>query len=739
MFDLPAQKMFMDSVHGYVSIPKCFVENIIDTEMFQRLRNVDQTGMRILYPSAKHDRFSHSLGVYHLGSKVVDTVLYNFSQDPYWKISSDGKAITFWAKNKVLFLLACILHDIGHTPFSHALEDLVLDNSYDKYTGKSLPKRLVDTINNYENFDDENKVEYESIDAKSHEQIGALYILEKMESNFIRIYDELIENNYPTINTNEFLFAEHYNHNTTINKDNIKRDMVFVVRMILGLKYTQYEPEYQIQNCFIDLLNGKNFDVDKLDYVIRDTKMSGISNINIDTDRLLNSVCIVTKTKKYNSQYYNKEFKDLLVLGIANEGSDSLSLSGDINGTIHIRTGSEVTLYKGSKISSFEPSSGLQIKYIGSDALFSVGSTVYQNGELMTRVSNGGIPLNGNNGKPFSCKLYNAKLISDDFSFTIDSNVPGSIELRIQGNCKIDIKGPFLVKSPLRIFDATVSGNIHEIEVLGDLIKDTIPSTKCFNEFSIGYKKQAINVISNVLKAADYLYLWIYAHHKVIYYANFLIPIIAANIFKSSELARSPNWLLDYDHIELIDDAFIWTVVKDLCRQDPFPFDDRLKGLCKDLLSRKYRVSLYKSLAEFDLLFEKIPSDRIKEVKAHIIAKRASTLANDKCGFLDDKYVDIIRQKANGELDNINDIVYADADYTTKEINVDEVLIVTNDIISSLSEIPLLSNTANKSKRKLSHFYIFYSSSSLSAEEKTKESKAFKEVIKQIASDAIKS
>ena len=43
MFEIKETKTFMDSVHGYIEIPKCFVENLIDTEYFQRLRNVDQT------------------------------------------------------------------------------------------------------------------------------------------------------------------------------------------------------------------------------------------------------------------------------------------------------------------------------------------------------------------------------------------------------------------------------------------------------------------------------------------------------------------------------------------------------------------------------------------------------------------------------------------------------------------------------------------------------------------------
>ena len=86
MFDINENKVFMDSVHGYISIPRCFVDNLIDTEYFQRLRNIDQTGMRILYPDGKHDRFCHSLGVYYLGRRGVDALLNNFSLDEYFML-----------------------------------------------------------------------------------------------------------------------------------------------------------------------------------------------------------------------------------------------------------------------------------------------------------------------------------------------------------------------------------------------------------------------------------------------------------------------------------------------------------------------------------------------------------------------------------------------------------------------------------------------------------------------------
>ena len=195
MFDIPDEKIFMDSIHGYINVPRCFVRHLIDTEVFQRLRNIDQTGMRTLYPNARHDRFSHSLGAFHLGCKAVDALLENFSHDDYWHIRSDKTQDIFWAKNKVLFLIACLLHDIGHVPFSHALEQIVLENSTNNgvFT-QNLQERLLD---------DEDWGEPNSgvLKAAAHEKIGAMYILEHMSENIERVFDELIEkfNNFYSI------------------------------------------------------------------------------------------------------------------------------------------------------------------------------------------------------------------------------------------------------------------------------------------------------------------------------------------------------------------------------------------------------------------------------------------------------------------------------------------------------------------------------------------------------------
>ena len=71
------EKRVLDSVHGYITIPEDLCDYVIDTPFFQRLRRIEQTSCRVLFPSARHDRFIHSLGVYHLGSKIVAAINRN--------------------------------------------------------------------------------------------------------------------------------------------------------------------------------------------------------------------------------------------------------------------------------------------------------------------------------------------------------------------------------------------------------------------------------------------------------------------------------------------------------------------------------------------------------------------------------------------------------------------------------------------------------------------------------------
>jgi HD superfamily phosphohydrolase len=74
-------KVVRDPVHGYVSIDDRLCQFFIDTPIFQRLRSIEQTSMRCLFPGGRHDRFIHSLGVYHLAQRLYDRLKENSHKD----------------------------------------------------------------------------------------------------------------------------------------------------------------------------------------------------------------------------------------------------------------------------------------------------------------------------------------------------------------------------------------------------------------------------------------------------------------------------------------------------------------------------------------------------------------------------------------------------------------------------------------------------------------------------------
>ncbi|MDR1623729.1 MAG: HD domain-containing protein [Tannerellaceae bacterium] len=131
-------KIFEDSVHGHIIISETYCREIIDNWMFQRPRRIEQTSMRPIFPSAHHDRFIHSIGVYHVGEKMFtsiqentlkfDSFVYNFIKEtlrptPFVKsFTQKGSVDGYWGSLKKTYVIACLLHDCGHAPFSHTLE-----------------------------------------------------------------------------------------------------------------------------------------------------------------------------------------------------------------------------------------------------------------------------------------------------------------------------------------------------------------------------------------------------------------------------------------------------------------------------------------------------------------------------------------------------------------------------------------------------------------------------------------
>ncbi|MFD0795286.1 HD domain-containing protein [Mucilaginibacter litoreus] len=108
------KKIINDPVYGFISIPTELVYDLIDHPYFQRLRYIKQLGMtHLVYPGALHTRFHHALGAMHLMGLAIETLC--------------NKGADISPEEKEGLLIAILLHDVGHGPFSHALEHTIIE------------------------------------------------------------------------------------------------------------------------------------------------------------------------------------------------------------------------------------------------------------------------------------------------------------------------------------------------------------------------------------------------------------------------------------------------------------------------------------------------------------------------------------------------------------------------------------------------------------------------------------
>jgi uncharacterized protein len=187
-------KIFNDPIYGFISIPNSLIYDIIQHPYFQRLRRISQMGLSYLvYPGAHHTRFHHALGAMHIMQKAVEVLRY--------------KGVVISDQEENALYCAILLHDVGHGPFSHALE--------------------------------------RSIVAIHHEELS-LQFMNKLNEEF-------------------------------------DQKLSLAIQIFKG----QYHRKFMLQ------LISSQLDMDRMDYLKRDSFYSGVAEGNINSDRLIQMMNVV--------------------------------------------------------------------------------------------------------------------------------------------------------------------------------------------------------------------------------------------------------------------------------------------------------------------------------------------------------------------------------------------------------------------------------------------------------------
>ncbi|MFD0988684.1 HD domain-containing protein [Mariniflexile jejuense] len=127
-------KILNDPIYGFITIPNSLIFDLIQHKYFQRLRRITQMGLSYLvYPGAHHTRFHHAIGCVHLMQKTVNVLRF--------------KGVTITSEEEEGLYVAILLHDIGHGPFSHAMEHSIVESVSHEQISLLFMERLNDEFN----------------------------------------------------------------------------------------------------------------------------------------------------------------------------------------------------------------------------------------------------------------------------------------------------------------------------------------------------------------------------------------------------------------------------------------------------------------------------------------------------------------------------------------------------------------------------------------------------------------
>lgn len=235
-------KLIFDNIHQYIEIGP-IAKIIVDTEEFQRLRDISQLGScPFVFPSGNHSRFEHSLGVYDLTGKMLENIRKNSTEEQIIVETQNMGKVHLTDRIIELVKIGGLCHDLGHGPFSHVFDDLILANI------------------NHEN---------------RHHETRSCKLLIKIIKEHVNINEYVVEEGL-CLTDKEIEFIQDIINPT-------KEHSSFIYQIVSN--------------------NLNSIDVDKFDYISRDTDNVGLKN-GFDYSRMLEEVKVINNKICYPKQTY---------------------------------------------------------------------------------------------------------------------------------------------------------------------------------------------------------------------------------------------------------------------------------------------------------------------------------------------------------------------------------------------------------------------------------------------------
>jgi HD superfamily phosphohydrolase len=234
---LTFDKKIYDSVHGFIPFDE-FEKELIDSFPFQRLHYVHQLGIAYLvYPGATHTRFEHSLGVMALATQMFDKICKTVRPDVFHFVPRKGSSdYLYWRR---VLRMAALCHDLGHLPFSHtAEEDLLPGEGHEAWTLKII------------------------------------------DSSYLKpVWDKLRS-------------APSY------HEDLVERNIVEDIKKI-AVGEEKYKSSFSPwERVISQIITGEFFGADRIDYLLRDAKSTGVAYGLFDYHQLIETLQILPGTDK---------------------------------------------------------------------------------------------------------------------------------------------------------------------------------------------------------------------------------------------------------------------------------------------------------------------------------------------------------------------------------------------------------------------------------------------------------